>query len=170
TTISVTVPASSAGLVDVMVTNTDGQTATLNQAFTYNPAPTLTGLTPIESPLAGDITVTLTGTGFLAGATVEFGAKEASSVEVDASGTTISATVPASSAGAVDVTVTNSDGQAGTLPQAFTYNPAPTLASLTPIESPLAGGITVTLTGTGFLAGATVTFGDKTVDVEVDAS
>ena len=55
TTISATVPASSASLVDVTVTNTDGQTATLPAAFSYNPAPSLTSLTPIESALAGDI-------------------------------------------------------------------------------------------------------------------
>ena len=120
------------------MTNSDGQTATLSQAFSYNPAPTLTSLTPIESPLAGGITATLTGTGFLPGATVTFGDKTVDVVVDDTGGTTITATVPASSAGAVDVKVTNSDGQAVTLSEAFTYsvmlNPVPNSPSVLPSE------------------------------------
>ncbi|MDP6599509.1 MAG: IPT/TIG domain-containing protein, partial [Candidatus Poribacteria bacterium] len=160
---------SQAGVTNLTITPQSDQFDAITQSLqvTAGTPLTLTKVAPTQGGLMGGITVTLTGTGFLAGATVTFGDKTVD-VVVDDAGTTITAVVPASSAGAVDVTVTNSDGQAGTLPQAFSYNSAPTLTNLTPTQGGLMGGITVTLTGTGFLAGATVTFGDKTVDVVVD--
>ena len=75
--------------------------------------------------------------------------------------TTITATTPAHAAGAVNVVVTNSDTQSGTLTQGFTYttvsNPAPTLTGVSPASGTAAGGTAVALSGTGFQAGATVT-------------
>jgi hypothetical protein len=64
--------------------------------------------------------VTITGTGFLAGATVAFGTTAATSVTV-ASSTTITATTPAHAAGAVSVAVRNTDAQTGTLNNGYTY-------------------------------------------------
>ncbi|MDP6598461.1 MAG: Ig-like domain-containing protein [Candidatus Poribacteria bacterium] len=104
------------------MTNSDGQAVTLSQAFSYDSAPTLTSLNPIGSTLTGGITVTLTGSGFLTGARVEFGANAATEVVV-VSETQISATVPSGTAGTVDVKVTNTDGQAVTLSEAFTISP-----------------------------------------------
>ena len=62
----------------------------------------------------GGTAVTVTGTGFLAGATVTFGGTAATNVTV-VNSTTITATTPAHTAGAVNVVVTNTDGQSGTL-------------------------------------------------------
>ena len=62
-------------------------------------------------------------------------------------------------AGAVTVTVTNPGGQSGSLASAFTYILAPTVSSVSPNSGPLAGGTAVTITGTNFATGATVTFG-----------
>ena len=74
--------------------------------------------------------------------------------------TTITGTTAAHSAGAVNVVVTNSDGKSGTLTGAFTYtNPAPTVLSITPNSGTANGGTAVTIAGTGFLAGATVSVG-----------
>ena len=72
--------------------------------------------------------------------------------------TTITATTPAGSAGAVTVTVTVS-GQSGSLANGFTYAATPTVTSVSPNTGPTAGGTAVTITGTNFAAGATVTFG-----------
>ena len=58
--------------------------------------------------------MTITGTNFVAGATVTFGSAAATNVVV-VSGTQITATTPAGSAGAVTVTVTNPSGQSGSL-------------------------------------------------------
>ena len=106
--------------------------------------------------------MTITGTGFLTGATVKLGGTSATGVSVSNS-TTITATTAAHAAGAVDVVVTNTDAQNGTLSQGYTYttpvNPAPTVSSISPVSGTTAGGTPVTITGTGFLAGATVSFG-----------
>jgi hypothetical protein len=73
--------------------------------------------------------------------------------------TTITATTPAASTGAVTVTVTNSGGQSGSLASAFTYIGQPTVSSVSPNNGSTSGGTGVTITGTNFAAGATVTFG-----------
>src|SRR5208337_4308613 len=61
-------------------------------------------------------------------------------------------------AGAVTVTVTVS-GQTGRLTNGFTYTGLPTVTSISPNSGTTAGGTAVTITGTNFAAGATVTFG-----------
>src|SRR6266849_7825782 len=88
-----------------------------------NPAPTVSGASPTSGTTAGGTPVTITGTGFLAGATVAFGTTAATSVTV-ASSTTITATTPAHAAGAVNVVVTNTDGQSGPLSNGYTYTSA----------------------------------------------
>lgn len=83
--------------------------------------PTVTGISPSSGPTAGGTMVTLTGTGFLAGASVSFGSNAASNV-VAASSTSITATVPAGS-GTVDVVVTDTSGTSAVSPaDRYTYN------------------------------------------------
>lgn len=124
-----------------------------------NPAPTASGITPATGSQTGGTVVTITGTGFLAGATVKFGGTSATNVSVT-SATSIQATAPAHAAGKVDVVVTNTDNQSATLTQAFTYTPpAPTISSINPATGPTTGGTAVTITGTNFQSGATVTIG-----------
>ena len=102
--------------------------------------------------------MTITGTNFAAGATVTFGGTAATNVVV-VNSTTITATTPAGSAGAVTVTVTNPGAQSGSLANGYTYVVVPTVTSVSPNNGPAAGGTAVTITGTNFAAGATVTFG-----------
>ena len=83
------------------------------------PAPTVSSVIPNSGSAAGGTAVTITGTNFAAGATVTFGSAAATNVVV-VNSTTITATTPAGSAGAVTVTVT-SGGQSGSLASAFTY-------------------------------------------------
>ena len=76
------------------------------------------------------------------------------------SSNSITATSPAHAAGAVNVLVTNTDGQNGTLTNGYTYtNPAPTVSSIAPNSGTTSGGDGVSIAGTGFLAGATVKLG-----------
>ncbi len=92
-------------------------------------APTLTGVSPSSGSQSGGTSVTLTGASFRAGATVAFGnvatgVSELATNVVVVSSTEITCTVPAQplgQAGGADVTVTNNDGQAATLPSAWTY-------------------------------------------------
>ncbi|MCH7814031.1 MAG: tetratricopeptide repeat protein, partial [Planctomycetes bacterium] len=107
----------------------------------------------------GGTAVTITGTGFVAGATVEFNGVAAGGVTVD-SATQISATTPADVAGPATVKVINADLQAGTLTGGFTYlGPAPTIAGVAPPNGGTNGADTITITGTNLLAGLTVTVG-----------
>jgi hypothetical protein len=157
TQITATTPAGSAGAVTVTVT-VNGQSGSLTNGFTYAVAPTVTSVSPNSGPTAGGTAVTITGTNFVAGATVTFGVAAASNVVV-VSGTSITATTPAGSAGAVTVTVTNPGSQSGSLASGFTYVLVPTVSSISPNSGPPAGGTAVTITGTNFASGATVKFG-----------
>ena len=157
TTITATTPAGSAGAVTVTVT-VSGQSGSLTNGFTYIAFPTVTSVSPSSGPVAGGTAVTITGTNFAAGAAVTFGTTSATNVVV-VNNTTITATTPAGSAGTATVTVTNSGGQNGSLASAFTYLNPPTVTSITPNNGSTGGGTAVTITGTNFAAGATVTFG-----------
>lgn len=122
------------------------------------PAPTVSSVSPNSGSTNGGTAVTITGTNFSVGATVTFGGTAATNVSV-ASSTSITATTPAQTAGAVAVAV-NTGGQSGTLPNGFTYiSPTPTVSSVSPNSGSSNGGTAVTITGTNFAAGATVTFG-----------
>jgi hypothetical protein len=87
---------------------------------TGNPAPTVSSISPSSGTANGGTSVTITGTGFSAGATVKLGGTSATGVSVNSS-TSITATTAAHSAGTVDVVVTNSDSQSGTLPGGYNY-------------------------------------------------
>jgi len=86
------------------------------------PAPTVTVISRSSGYITGGTAITITGTGFKSGASVKIGSSAATSVKV-ASGTSITAVAPAGAAGAVDVSVTNVDGQSGTMTGGFTYSP-----------------------------------------------
>ena len=148
------------GTVDVTVTTPANTSATsLNDLFAFG-APTVTAVTPTDGPLAGGNTVTITGTGFVPGATVAFvGVGAATGVTV-VSSTQITATAPATATPKkVDVTVTTSGGTSAlNAGDQYSYDPVPTVTSVTPNSGPIVGGNTVTIAGTGFIAGATVNF------------
>lgn len=91
-------------------------------------APVITGVTPPSGPPAGGTNVTIAGSGFQPAATVTFGGTAATNVVV-VNSTTMTATTPAHSAGAVAVVVTNFDTTSGTLANGFTYStPGPPAA------------------------------------------
>ena len=120
-------------------------------------APAVSSVSPNSGSTAGGTAVTITGTNFASGATVAFGGTVATNVVV-ASGTTIMATTPAGIAGAATVSVTT-NGQSASLINGFTYTGVPTVSSVSPNSGSTAGGTAVTITGTNFATGATVTFG-----------
>ena len=155
------------GVVTVTVTN--GQTGSLSSGFTYVVPPTVSSVSPNNGPTTGGTAVTITGTNFAAGATVTFGSAAATNVVV-VSSTSITATTPAGSAGAVTLTVTVS-GQSGSLANAFTWRVKPTVTSVSPSSGPLRRG-TPLRSKDQSASGATVTFGSAsaTNDVEVSST
>jgi hypothetical protein len=118
---------------------------------------TVTSVSPNSGSTVGGTAVTITGTNFASGAAVTVGGAAATNVAV-LNGTTIAATTPAGSAGAATVTVTVGT-QSASLSGGFSYLGAPTVTSVSPSTGSTSGGTAVTITGTNFAAGATVTFG-----------
>lgn len=85
-------------------------------------APTLTSLSVATGGVAGGTSVTLTGTLFLGPVTVSFGGALTANPPVVVSATSITCTTPAhTNAGAVDVVISNADGQYATMTSGFTY-------------------------------------------------
>jgi len=148
---------SGTGMVTVRVWNADGDQDLLVNGFTYDPPPTVDSITPDHGPEPGGTTVTITGSDFVAGATVDIGGAAATGVSVNSATEIVCDTPPGS--GLAGVSVTNPDGQIGTLSGNFTYDLPPTVGLATPDAGPAEGGTAVTITGTDFVSGATVTFG-----------
>jgi hypothetical protein len=151
TTITATTPAGTAGSQPVVVTIGDGQTATVSGTYTYDAVPTVTGITPFAGPVTGSQSVTIAGTNFITGTSlgVTIGGNAATNVVV-VNPTTITATTPANTAGAKNVVVTIGDGQTATDAGAYTYDPVPTVTTISPSAGSVLGSQSVTITGTNF--------------------
>jgi hypothetical protein len=161
TAVTCTAPVHAAGTVSVVVTNPDGQTGTGTNVYTYNPPPTITSCSPGSGATAGGNTVTVNGSNFVATPTsITFGGTAATNITFSSS-TAVTCTAPVHAAGAVNVVVTNPDGQSGTGNNVYTYvNPPPNVTSCSPNGGSTAGGTSVTVTGTNFIATPTsITFG-----------
>ena len=162
TTITATTPAGAAGTASVVV-NTPGGSNAANSLYTYvTPVsvPLVSALSPATGSTLGGTTVTITGTNFTGATGVTFGGTPATNVTV-VSATTLTATTPAKSAGAVSVVVTNPSGSnaANSLFTYVTPANAPSISSVSPAAGSTLGGTTVTITGTNFTGATSVTFG-----------
>lgn len=128
-----------------------------------NPAPTITSVSPTSIGTTGGTTVSIFGTNFVQGATVKFDTLSATGVSV-VSDTQITAIAPAHAAGTATVTVTNPDNQTAT--STITYVvPGPSISAISPQSGPNSGGTQVTIAGSGFASGATVSIGNRAATV-----
>ena len=168
TLIVATLPANAPGVVAVTVTNPDAQAGTLSSAFSYLASPVLLSVSPDSGSTSGGEQVELAGTSFDSTPLpkVTFGGTLA--IAASHTSTTMTVLAPAHGQGVVDVTLTNGDGQASTLANAFSFKSpgpnAPTVESVrdgaTGLPSgAVTGGEPITITGTNFAPGATVAFG-----------
>ncbi|HEY6506403.1 MAG TPA: IPT/TIG domain-containing protein [Vicinamibacterales bacterium] len=160
TQITATTPAHAAGTVDVVVTTPVGATAnTAADNFIYTAGPTVTDVAPSSGSTAGGTIVVITGTGFTGATAVTFGGTAATTFTVNGA-TQITATAPAKAAGTVDILVTTPAGTSPNTPDDnFLYGTGPSITSISPAQGPVAGGTTVTITGTGFTGATAVMFG-----------
>ena len=133
--------------------------ASMSCAPDLTPEPTATTLTPAFGLQGTDVSVSITGTNFVAGGTSVFVSGVdvvATNVNVD-SATSLSATFTISASAEMGerlVTVHTAGGT--TDPLTFTVGlPVPTLASVEPNTSAQGGVVGVTLTGTNFVADGT---------------
>jgi len=170
------------GLVNLFVQNPDGQGSNApSNVFAYHAAPTVTVAFPATGINSGGTPVTLNGTHFHFGViinsptgffqtfttpTVSFGGTPATNVVVLNEGS-LTCDAPLHAAGQVNVVVTNSDGQSGTLVNGYTYTfPAPNPQLVVPNTGDTAGGTSVTIYGNpgNFQSGCTVLFGSTPAD------
>lgn len=130
----------------------------------------ITTIRPDQGPTSGGQRVTVTGSGFVPGATtLTLDGKPATAIAVNAAGTALTATTPPGPAGPVDVTV-GTPAHHATLYDGYTYVApgAPVIGSIAPDSGPTAGGQIVTVTGSGFTSPETVIFGTSAAtDVHV---
>lgn len=144
----------------------DNQAGTTASAFTVNPGPSISGLdTAAVGEGAFHTVVTLVGTGFVQGATADFGPDitVVSTPVVSTGGTacptapaqcmavTINVADPASNLEtARDIKVVNPDGGTTVDEGALTIDPAPRITSITPNTAKAGDTKSVTIIGTGF--------------------
>ncbi len=126
------------------------------------PAPTVTAISPAVGT-AGDV-VAISGTGFVQRATIWFGATQISTGNIMQLGTDYALVrVPSGLVNGTryDVKVVNPDLQEGVLVQGFTYSStvSPTVSSVSPATGSVGVAQGVTISGTNFVAGATVVVG-----------
>jgi hypothetical protein len=178
TSVTATAPAVITGTTYFVTVTTPGGTSaySANDVLTYQlVAPTVSGYgsgSSTSGSTAGGTSVAITGTGFVTGATVKFTEESggspvspnvvlaATSVTVG-SDTSLTAVSPAVTAGTTYfITVTTAKGtSAYTSNAVFTYSGlVPVVAFVSPAVGPTSGGTAVTITGTGFVTGATVNF------------
>ncbi|GAA0231574.1 IPT/TIG domain-containing protein [Cryptosporangium japonicum] len=163
-----TVPASTAGLVDVTVTSPTGTSAT-STATKYRyvaPRPTVTGLSASSSVIFGGSTVTLTGTALTGTKSVRVGFTAATAVTVT-SDTTLTFVVPkVARPGAVHVVVTTSGGPSTTSDaDVLTYvnPPTPVVTGLSVASGKAKASTPVTITGTDLLGASAVLLDGKRI-------
>jgi hypothetical protein len=159
------------GTVYVRVTTPGGRNlVTATGEYTFVPLPTVTGISPKAGPLTAGTKVTITGTHLTGASAVDFGTAAATTVTI-VSATKATAVAPAGSAGTVNVTVTTLGGtSAVSAADEYTYDPVPTVTSLSPTFGTATGGTTITITGSGFTSTSTVDFGTTAAPIVTVAS
>jgi len=132
------------------------------------PAPALISVSPGSGRRGESLVIQLTGSNFASDATCGFGAQITVTSCVVSNATLISATITiplTASLGARTVTVTNPDGQSASLESGFAVEPAPapTLAGVSPGTGGQGESLTVVVTGSNMLSGATCDFGGDVI-------
>jgi len=141
------------GEVSISVT-INGQTSTLNNAFTYEDVPTIQHVIPGRGPAVGGNRVQISGAGFTGADAVEFGSVAATSFQID-SDQAITAVAPAETSGTVQVTVATPQGTSPTNENGannYTFvSDLPAVSSVAQDFGLATGGQSVTITGSDFV-------------------
>ncbi len=123
--------------------------------------PTLAAVAPPNGDADLTGTVTLTGTSFEPGMSVDFGSE--SPAPANLSATSLEVEVGPQAPGFVDVTVTRLNGESATLPAAFEFvKIEPTITGFDPPLGSVTGPTPITISGTNFQPDMTIVFGSET--------
>ncbi len=145
--------------------------ASAGDGFTYYTHPAVSAVSPASGTVEGGTPITIKGSGFVPGATVEIGqgsgagptAIPASKVVVVSSTEITATTGGPAKAGSWSVFVIDAGGTSaanmGVPGDGFTYFTHPTVSAVSPASGTVKGGTPITITGTGFVPGATVEIG-----------
>jgi hypothetical protein len=129
---------------------------------------------PVRAVAGASQTVFLHGSGLFAGSTLEASDPDLILQSPSWQGTRVSFQLtvpPGEERGHVDLTVTDSLGRMAILPAALEVTPrSPEVLGVDPDAGPADGGVTLTLTGVGFGAGARVVIGERIYTDGVDAT
>ena len=153
--------SAAAGAWNVVVTGPDGQSASLRDGFTVYAPLTVASIAPNAGNAGETVSTTVTGTGFLSGATAKLsrkGEEIAATSVVVVSPTTITcsfAVPPTAAAGTWSVVVADPDRRTATLSNGFTVVAPLTITSIAPEIGSQGTEVAATINGTGFLTGAT---------------
>jgi CobQ-like glutamine amidotransferase family enzyme len=157
TELTITIPEGAAGVVEIVLTNPDGQSDTIVIEIEPRvPAPILDSAASDSGIITGGKIVQLLGENFQEGASVTVGGNEI--LEVDfVSPTELTITIPEGAAGVVEIVLTNPDGQSDTIVIEIEPRvPAPILDSAASDSGIITGGKIVQLLGENFQEGASV--------------
>ena len=150
---------SAAGIASVVVTNPSGASSAAT-TFTISPAaPVITSLSPTSAAAAGPaFTLTVNGTGFLSGATVDWNGTALPTTLVSATQLTAAVTASLIAApGSVTITVVNPGGTASSASTFPITAAGPVITSLTPTSAVATGpAFTLCANGSSFVSGATL--------------
>jgi hypothetical protein len=184
TQLTVNIPASdltnpvSSLPISVMTPSPGGGTSNTVAVAVVSPAlPTITSLSPTQVVLGGPaFTLTLKGTNFVGGANVYWNGisrvtQFVSSTQLTASILVSDIALP-STTNSASITVENPTPNAGiSAPATLTLlNPAPTLTSLSPASGVAGTPVVVAISGSQFLSGATVQFGNQVPPTSFNSS
>jgi outer membrane protein assembly factor BamB len=172
TELSVQITAESGALQgrrDISVIEPGPIADTCTNCLTVDDAPAVTSASPDSVPQGESAALTLTGTHFQSGATVTSSAGITFSGTTFVSSTELTTTATAASsvaAGTYNLVVTNPDGGTGTCTGCLTVTTPPTLTAVSPDAVGQQAKVTLTLTGTGFTTGSTVSFSASGITAE----
>eukprot|EP00698_Gefionella_okellyi_P005120 TRINITY_DN146_c0_g2_i1.p1 TRINITY_DN146_c0_g2~~TRINITY_DN146_c0_g2_i1.p1 ORF type:complete len:3536 (-),score=1053.92 TRINITY_DN146_c0_g2_i1:83-9331(-) len=129
-------------------------------AYTYNPKPTFTEVVPSVGPFAGGQTVTLTGTGLGYNGDITSLVIGSAAAQIVTQSTTsvVFMTGQPASAGTASIFVSSPTAGYLTASNAYTYNPAGVIDSVTPASGPLEGDDIITIVGTNLGSGSDITY------------
>jgi len=177
---------------DVVVTDPGQGVGTCGGCFSVNAAPTVTSTSPSSRGQGASANVTITGSGFVNGATVVFGGTGITlNSTTYVSPTQLTASISTTSAtpiGARSVTVTNPDMGVGSCGACFTINKGPTITDW----NVLSGGFyfllledrhdghgatlrqkfttNVEIDGSNFVNGATIAYSAPNLEIRVNST
>jgi hypothetical protein len=124
--------------------------------------PVVTGISPTSGSADGGLEITFVGHGFTDATSVAFGADSAVPTVVNDGRLTVIA--PPHAPGLVHLRVTTpADQSASTSADNFTYLTGPVVSGIDPASGPIAGGTSITISGSGFSGATAVAFGSGSV-------